>query len=637
MTHWGVIVLFAFWDKGKGVSALSRLRVETPDQVQLTVERLYKDLERHIIASPPGLCPVNLQLSFLKVCQAQTCGKCVPCRVGLRQLQHLLEDVLEGRATMETIDLIEQTANSITDSADCAIGYEASHMLLAGFVGFKDDYIHHVKEGCCSVHADHSIPCVALCPAQVDIPGYVSLVGAGRYQDAIRLIRKDNPFPTACALICEHPCEVRCRRSMIDVAVNIRGLKRMAVDHARADQVPTPEKEESTGKKVAIIGGGPSGLSAAYYLELMGHHAVVFEEKSKLGGMLRYGIPNYRFPRERLDEDLRAILSTGVEVHLNTRIGDREGEIPLEQIHKEYDAIYIAIGAHTDKKIGIDGEDSNGVYSAVEFLKNIGDDNLPDFTGKKVAIIGGGNVAMDCTRSAIRLGAEKVCIAYRRRQEDMTALPEEIEGAIAEGAELYGLNAPHHIEADEDGNVAALWVEPQIIGPIDAWGRARPIHADVPLQRIPCDIIIVAIGQGIDIKSFEDAGIKVQKGSIGAVSSGEIENADGIFAGGDCVTGPATVIRAIAGGKVAAANIDEYLGFHHEISCDVEIPDADISDKRPCGRVQLSEEEAAIRKRSFDPMEKCMTEQEACQEAGRCLRCDKYGFSALKGGRNFIW
>ena len=616
---------------------MSRLKVDTPDRVQLTVEKLYKDLERHIIASPPGLCPVDLQLSFLKVCQAQTCGKCVPCRVGLTKLQQLLQDVLNGKATMDTLALIEKTAKNIEASADCAIGYEAAHMLVAGLEGFREDYVHHIKEGCCSVHAQHAIPCVALCPAKVDIPGYISLVGEKRYEDAVRLIRKDNPFPTACALICEHPCEARCRRNMIDVSVNIRGLKRMAVDHAPADKVPVPDKCASTGKRVAIIGGGPSGLSAAYYLELMGHHAVVFEEKKKLGGMLRYGIPNYRFPRERLDEDLRAILSTGVEVHLNSRIGDNEGEIPLEKLNSEYDAVYIAIGAHNDKKIGIEGEDAKGVISAVELLKSIGDDNLPDFSGKTVVVIGGGNVAMDCTRSAIRLGARKVGIAYRRRQEDMTALPEEVEGAIAEGAELYGLKAPHHIEADENGNVAALWVEPQIIGPIDAWGRARPIHADVPLMRIPCDIIVVAIGQGIDIKAFEDAGISIKRGAIAAAMTGEIKDAAGIFAGGDCATGPATVIKAIAAGKVAAANIDEYLGFKHTISCDVEIPEVDIADKEPCGKVQLNEIEADVRKKSFDQMELCMSEQEACQEAGRCLRCDKYGFSALKGGRRLRW
>ena len=616
---------------------MSRLKVETPDQAQLTVERLYKDLERHIIASPPGLCPVDLQLSFLKVCHAQTCGKCTPCRIGLGQLQKLMESVLEGKATMKTLQLIEDTANNIMDSADCAIGYEAAHMVLAGLVGFKEDYIHHIKTGKCNSTVNHSVPCVALCPAQVDIPGYIALVGEGRYADAIKLIRKDNPFPTACALICEHPCEARCRRNMIDSAINIRGLKRMAVDNAPANTVPVPEKAETTGKRIAIIGGGPSGLAAAYYLELMGHHAVVFEAKSKLGGMLRYGIPSYRFPRERLDQDIEAILSTGVEVHLNTKIGSGEGEVPFNKLREEYDAVYIAIGAHEDKKVGIEGEDSKGVISAVEMLGSIGEEVMPDFKDKTVVVIGGGNVAMDCTRSAIRLGAKKVTIAYRRRKSDMTALPEEIEGAVAEGAELYELKAPHKIEADENGNVAALWAEPQIIGPIDAWGRARPIRAELPLDRIPCDIIVVAIGQGVELRPFEEAGVKVKRGSIAAMDTGELANANGVFAGGDCVTGPATVIRAIAAGKVAAANIDEYLGYEHEISCDVEIPPADLSDKRPCGRIQMKEKEAGERKNNFEEFECGMTVQEACQEAGRCLRCDKFGLSALKGGRTFKW
>jgi len=616
---------------------MSRLQIATPNKAQLTVERLYKDLERRIIASPPGLCPVDLQLSFLKLCHAQTCGKCSPCRIGLGQLQNLLEDVLEGRAGLKTLDLIRDTASSIMDSADCAIGYEAAHMVLAGMEGFMKDYKHHIEHGKCSCHITQPVPCVALCPAGVDIPGYIALVREERYEDAVKLIRKDNPFPTACALICEHPCEARCRRNMIDSSVNIRGLKRMAVDNARADKVPVPPKAPDTGKWVAIVGGGPGGLSAAYYLQLMGHHAVVFEEKGKLGGMLRYGIPSYRFPRERLQEDIDAILSTGVEVHLNTRIGSGVGEIPFGQLRREYDAVYVAIGAHTDKKIGIEGEDSRGVISAVEMLRRIGDEEMPDFKDKTVVVVGGGNVAMDCTRSAIRLGAKKVAIAYRRRQDDMTALPEEVEGAVAEGAELYSLKAPYKIEADEDGNVTALWVEPQIIGPIDAWGRARPIQADVPLQRIPCDIVVVAIGQGIEVRDFQEAGLSVKRGTIAALNDSEVEDVRGVFAGGDCVTGPATVIRAIASGKVAAANIDEYLGFHHVIPCDVEIPPVIYEDKEPCGRIQLSEEEAGIRKRSFDAFERGMTKQEACQEAGRCLRCDKFGYGSLKGGRAAIW
>ena len=447
---------------------MSRLKIATKNVAGQTVERLYKDLERRIVASPPGICPVDLALNFLRLCHAQTCGKCVPCRVGLGQLADYLNQVLEGEATMETLGEIERLAKVISNSADCAIGYEAANMVLRGLEGFRDDYVAHIKNGKCTNHITQAIPCVALCPAGVDIPGYIALVNEGRYADAVRLIRKDNPFPTACALICEHPCEARCRRSMFDTAVNIRGLKRFAVDNAGV--VPAPPCAAATGKRVAIVGGGPSGLSAAYFLSLMGHKCVVYEMKSKLGGMLRYGIPNYRFPRERLQEDIDCVLSTGVEVKYNTKIGEN---FSIKDLRDQYDAVYIAIGAHNDKKIGIEGEDSNNVMSAVELLDNIGNDNVPDFTGKTVAVVGGGNVAMDCVRSAVRLGAKRAIIAYRRRKEDMTALPEEVEGALEEGCELMELSSPVRIEADENGNAVALWVKPQIIGRMDEWGRSE--------------------------------------------------------------------------------------------------------------------------------------------------------------------
>ena len=574
---------------------MSRLKIATKNVAGQTVERLYKDLERRIVASPPGICPVDLALNFLRLCHAQTCGKCVPCRVGLGQLADYLNQVLEGEATMETLGEIERLAKVISNSADCAIGYEAANMVLRGLEGFRDDYVAHIKNGKCTNHITQAIPCVALCPAGVDIPGYIALVNEGRYADAVRLIRKDNPFPTACALICEHPCEARCRRSMFDTAVNIRGLKRFAVDNAGV--VPAPPCAAATGKRVAIVGGGPSGLSAAYFLSLMGHKCVVYEMKSKLGGMLRYGIPNYRFPRERLQEDIDCVLSTGVEVKYNTKIGEN---FSIKDLRDQYDAVYIAIGAHNDKKIGIEGEDSNNVMSAVELLDNIGNDNVPDFTGKTVAVVGGGNVAMDCVRSAVRLGAKRAIIAYRRRKEDMTALPEEVEGALEEGCELMELSSPVRIEADENGNAVALWVKPQIIGRMDEWGRARPSDSSKPEVRVACDIVIVAIGQGIESRHFEEAGMPVKRGNITAMDDGEIINIPGVFAGGDCVTGPATVIRAIAAGKVAAANIDEYLGYNHLISVDIDIPAASHADKPACGRVNLTNVPADERKCNFD-------------------------------------
>ena len=611
---------------------MSRLDIKTPSRAQTVVEGLYRDMERRIAASPPGLCPVDMSLSFLQLCHAQTCGKCVPCRIGLGQLTLLINQVLDGEATMETIAIIEKTARSIVNTADCAIGRDAARLVVEGLEGFRDDYEEHVKHNRCLAGLQNPVPCVALCPAGVDIPGYMALVGEGRCADAVRLIRKDNPFPTACAYICEHPCEARCRRNMVDDAINIRGLKRYAVDHAGV--VPQPECAPATGKKVAIIGGGPSGLSCAYYLALMGHGVTVYEEREQLGGMLRYGIPSYRFPREKLDAEIESILSLGIEVHTGVTVGR---DIWLEKLEQEYDCIYIAIGAHQDKKTGIPGENSKNVISAVEMLRAIGDNEMPDFTGKQVVVIGGGNVAMDVTRSSIRLGADKVTCVYRRRQADMTALPDEITGALAEGAELMTLAAPVRIEADEDGAAKALWVQPQIIGEVDKAGRPRPGKAALEEVRIPADVIVVAIGQGVEIQGFDQAGVPIQRGAFVAGLSGQVRDMDIVFAGGDCVTGPATAIRAIAAGKVAAANIDEHLGFRHEITVDVEIPSPKLNNSPPHGRIDTTEREACERKHDFEDIECGLTQEGACAEAGRCLRCDHFGYGIFRGGRNEKW
>ncbi len=597
----------------------------------MTGEELRGQIAQRIVANPPGVCVVEQQLAMLQFCHAQTCGKCVPCRIGLGQLSLLLEDVLDNRATMETLDMIRQLADNIRITADCAIGFEAANMVLKGLEGFEEDYISHVEDRRCIGSFEQPIPCVAVCPAHVDVPGYISLAAAGRFDDAVRLIRKDNPFPTACALVCEHPCEKKCRRIMIDDAVNIRGLKRYAVDHVGADSVPTPECGPSTGKRIAVVGSGPSGLTAAYFLQLMGHQVTVFEEKKQLGGMMRYGIPSYRFPRERLQQDIDAILSTGIDVVTEARVGADE----MKKLRDEYDAVYVAIGAHKAKQIGVEGEDSGNVIPAVDMLREIGDDKYPDFTGKNVLVVGGGNVAMDCSRTAVRCHAASVKVVYRRRQEDMTALDEEIERAMAEGVEMVTLRAPLRIEADKAGNACGLWVQPQIIGKVEH-GRPSVKDADLPEYRIDCDVVIVAIGQDIDSQPFADYGLAVNRKKIDADEFGSL-NIDGVFAGGECVQGASTVIRSVEGGKVAAANIDEYLGFHNLITCDVEIPEPILNDKVASGRIDIREVEACIGKESFEPVELPMSDEEAIDEASRCLRCDKHGCSLLRGGREVIW
>ena len=366
----------------------------------------------------------------------------------------------------------------------------------------------------------------------------------------------------------------------------------------------------------------------------MGDKVMVYEKRAKLGGMLRYGIPAYRLPREILDAEIASLLSVGIDAKVNVDIGD---EITFDELRSRYDALYLALGAHTDKKTGIEGEDAEGVMSAVEMLREIGDDHMPDFRGKEIVVIGGGNVAMDVCRSAVRLGARKVSCVYRRRREDMTALPEEVEGAVAEGVELVTLQAPVRIETNGQGHAVALWTQPQISGLYDRNGRPKSNKADKDPIRMPADIILVAIGQDIESEQFEEQGISTKWNRIITDEGGKTTGNPGVFSGGDCVSGPATVIKAIAAGKVVAANIDEYLGYHHEITADVEIPEPKLEDKPACGRVNLTEREAGERIKDFEGIENCMTSKEACQEAGRCLRCDHFGYGIFKGGRATKW
>ena len=611
---------------------MSRLSIETPGRAQNVLDGLHRDMERRIGASAYGLCPVDMSLNYLRLCHAQTCGKCVPCRIGLGQLEVLIEQVLDRTATMETINIIERTAKVIADSAGCAIGYEAAYMVLKGIRGFREDYEEHVQHGRCISALSYPVPCVSACPAHVDVPGYVALVNEGKYEEAVRLIRKDNPFPSACAYVCVHSCEAHCRRAMVDDAINICGLKRFAVDNAKAE--PAKILYEKTGKTVGIIGGGPGGLTAAYYLAQMGHKVTVYEQRPKLGGMLRYGIPDYRLPQEVLERDIEHILTTGINVITDVSIGR---DVTMEDIQKSYDAVYISIGAHNDKKLGIEGEDAENVVSAVSLLRRIHVGNAPDFTGKRICVIGGGNVSMDATRTAKRLGAESVTCVYRRRVDDMTALAEEIEEAMAEGCQILPLQAPARIEKDAEGKVAALWTVPQIIGPYGKDGRPKPIPADVPEFRIACDYVIVAIGQAIDARPFEAIGIKTFKGMIQAEDTSSVADVDNVFAGGDAVSGPATVIRAVAAGKVAAANIDAYLGFEHKIKTDVVIPPAHLTNAPPCGRVNLKSHCAPDCKGNFDLVVEGMSRKEADQESKRCLRCDYFGFGSFRGGRTGDW
>ena len=366
---------------------MARLSVHSIPVTDARNEETMHGFARRIEATPPGQCALALQLSLLEASALQTCGKCVPCRDGLPQLAKLMRRIVDCEASPEDLGRLKTLAEFIRLSSDCAIGYDAAQMVLESLTRFADEFKHHTEEQSCQKGIAQSVPCETFCPAHVDVPGYIALVAEGRSAEAVALIRKDNPFPTACGYVCEHPCEKRCRRTLIDAPINIRAIKKYACDQGAADTVPTPKRQPDTGRTIAVIGGGPAGLTCAYFLALMGHTVELYEEKKHLGGMMRYGIPAYRLPRERLDEDIRAVLGAGdIEVRTGCDVQTDE----MRTLVDEFDAVYVAVGAQGGKTLSIEGADAAGVMSAVDVLEAIGDEQYPDFTGKNVVVIGGG-------------------------------------------------------------------------------------------------------------------------------------------------------------------------------------------------------------------------------------------------------
>lgn len=607
----------------------ARITLDRVSASQALLEQSYLDAQAHIATASSGIPAFEACAAMARLFQVQTCGKCVPCRIGVEQIIRKLDAICDGECTSEDISVLRQSAKAIIEGADCALGIRVGQLTLFALDSFADELLSYQNQGHVRI-TPACVPCAQECPAHVDIPGYIALVGEERYEDAVRLIRRDNPLPAVCAFICEHPCENHCRRGVVDAPVAIRELKRVAVDHAR--NVATPEALPDTNKRIAIVGGGPAGLTCAYYLRLMGHAVEIFERQPELGGMLRYGIPAYRLPRVRLDEEIQTILDTGITTHLNT---DVHRDISFADLRNQFDAVFVSIGAHTDKKLRLENEDAPGVISAVEILRGVGLGEKPDFTGKKVVVVGGGNVAMDCVRSAVRLGASEVTCAYRRRKADMTALPVEIEGAIAEGVEIKELTAPVGIRV-EDGRATGLIVKPQLIGPVKG-GRPAPVASSEPEYVIDADYIVVAVGQAIESEDFAAEGMTTKWDQLTSNDATVVETLEGVFVGGDCSSGPATVIKAIAAGKVAAANIDSYLGFSHKLTVDVDIPHAPHRNIVPAGRSIALERAAQERKGDFCEFEFALTDQAAAQESSRCLRCDCHGYNTLNKDWGCAW
>jgi NADH-quinone oxidoreductase subunit F len=565
-------------------------------------------------------CMVDVTRFFLTFTQAESCGKCIPCRWGTKQMLDILEDITNGRGTPRDIELLQELAESIKDDSLCGLGQTAPNPVLTSIRYFQDEYEEHIKRHHCPAAVCKGLvkaPCSHTCPAGVDVPRYVRFIAQGEFDQALAVIREKIPFPSICGHVCPHPCEAKCRRGQVDEAIAIRALKRFAAEKGNGLWKTRAKMGPPTDKRVAIVGSGPAGLTAAYYLAKRGHSVTVFEALPELGGMMRYGIPDYRLPRNVLAEEIDEIRALGVDMRTNTTIGS------LDQLFEDgYHAVFLAIGAHQGTRLGIEGEDSPEVIEAVSFLREVNMGNKVR-AGDRVAVIGGGNAAIDASRSALRLGASEVEIIYRRTRDEMPASQEEIEEAIHEGVNIEFLAAPNRI-LRKDGKIELECIRMEL-GTVDASGRRRPVAIEGSEFTSSFDTVIAAIGQmPQDPDKF---GLPLGRGNTIQVDRDTLATPrEGVFAGGDAVTGPAIVIDAIAAGRQAAVSIDKYLGGSGVIDEtlaspeDLEgLPEMQEGEKHriPIPALLLSE-----RVSSFDEVELSLEEEMAIEEAKRCLRCD---------------
>jgi NADH-quinone oxidoreductase subunit F len=565
-------------------------------------------------------CMVDVARYFISFTQEESCGKCVMCRLGTLQMLGSLEDISSGRAKLEDLDLLADLANTVKAGSLCGLGQTAPNPVLTTLKYFRAEYEEHIKRLHCSAAVCKGLveaPCKHTCPAGIDIPKYVRFIGAGKFGEAVATIRERIPFPFVCGLVCFHPCETKCRRGQVDEAVAIRILKRAAAERDSGVWRGKSKVAPSTGKKVAVIGSGPAGLTAAYYLAKRGHAITIFEALPEAGGMMRYGIPAYRLPRDILAKEIEEIKKVGVEIKTAVRVES------LDKVFGEgFDAIFIATGAHRGTKLGVSGEEDPAVLEGVKFLRelNLGRDVK---VGEKVGVIGGGNVAMDTARTALRLGAKNVTIIYRRTRAEMPASDEEIAEALHEGVQFLYLTAPSKISR-VNGRISLECLR-MALGKRDATGRPRPEPVKGSEFSLELDNLIAAIGQTSDIPPAFD--LKVGRNGTIEVNPDTLETSKaGVFAGGDVVLGPASVIEAIAAGRQAAISIDKYLGGSGDISEELAPPEGEI---RP---LELKEEEqkrpimaykpVEARISSFVQVEEGFTAEQAIEEANRCLRCD---------------
>jgi NADH-quinone oxidoreductase subunit F len=579
-------------------------------------------------------CAVDMARFFMDFCKEESCGKCTPCREGTKRMLEILTNICNGKGKEGDIELLEQMAYTIKDAALCGLGQTAPNPLLSTLRYFRDEYEEHIRDKKCRAAVCSALfksPCQHTCPIGMDIPSYIALIRDDRLTDAYKVLLKTNPFPSACGRVCDHQCMTKCRRGLLDEPVSIKFLKRYITD-----QAPRPEIKPAVvtrKEKVAVIGAGPAGLTCARDLAMRGYSVKVFEELPTPGGMLSWGIPSYRLPRQTLQNEIDDIRKLGVEIQCGVRVGR---DISWDAVNKDFDVVYLAPGAHKSQRMGIEGEDLKGVWGGVEFLRDF-NMNEAAWTGKekslgsRVAVIGGGNSAIDAARTAQRLGAD-VTILYRRLREDMPAAAEEIVAAEHEGIKIEYLIAPLRV-VGADGSVAGIECQRQMLGDFDSSGRKRPVVIEGSNFTIAVDTVIAAIGQTPDLSFVPaESGVTVNKWSTFDVATNgfrsETTNPK-FFAGGDAVTGPSTVIKAIAAGHQAADDIDASIrkkngepAWVPPAEEEISIPFIIDEETEECPMAQMPELGASFRIANFQEVELGYTREQAMKESTRCLRCD---------------
>jgi NADH-quinone oxidoreductase subunit F len=574
-------------------------------------------------------CMVDVARYFIEFTHSESCGKCVPCRVGLDKALRLLNQFTRGAAKESDLDQLDEMGRMIRDTSLCGLGQSAPNPLLTTMRHFRHEFEDHIRAHRCRAGVCDGLalsPCENSCPLHMNIPRFLQLYKEGRLDDAFEAVVLDNPLPASTGRVCQHPCEDRCRRRMVDEPLNMREVHRFIADSiygtGRFDELAAriaSHKLPPTDRKIAVVGAGPAGLTAAFYLALLGHEVTVYESNPEPGGMLRYALPDYRLPKDVVRREVELIRRLGVEFQCGVSVGT---DIALNDLDSQYNAVFMSIGTWKESWVYLPGTELQNVYPALLFLEAISKKE-PVHPGKRVVVIGGGNAAIDSARTSVRLGAD-VTVVYRRERKDMPAIREETEAAEAEGVQFVFLATPHRIVGGENGKVKAIEVVKTRLGEFDSTGRRRPI-ATGEIRRFECDAVILAVGEAVDMDFVRASGLRIKENGTLEVDRYTLETSRSKFyAGGDLITGASNVSNAMGFGKKAARNIDYRLmggGRWGRIAPAFEY-DSSPPEQTDARRNVTEELPATERIESFEESVIGFSPAQALEESCRCLRCD---------------